>query len=72
MEGLTCGGEVCGLLTFLLSCVVLGPWRQELPCSQAARRDREASERAEAQLQGARKRQGPEGTAAQSLRGGRS
>eukprot|EP00965_Chrysotila_dentata_P156680 5176593-Pleurochrysis_carterae.AAC.1 len=47
MVGSTCGGEVCGLLTSQVSCVVLGPWRRELPCSQAAWYDRVASEGAE-------------------------
>eukprot|EP00965_Chrysotila_dentata_P125930 4162087-Pleurochrysis_carterae.AAC.1 len=54
MEGSTRGGEVCGLLTSFVSCVVLGPWRRELPCSQAAWRDREASEGAESKTQSGR------------------
>eukprot|EP00965_Chrysotila_dentata_P124071 4100751-Pleurochrysis_carterae.AAC.1 len=62
MEGSARGGEVCGLLTSHVSCVLLGPWRRELPCSQAARCNLEASEGAESQPQGASERQGPEGT----------
>ena len=52
--------------------VVLGPWRRELPCLQAAQRDRGAGERAESRTQRARVRQGPASTAARNLHGRRS
>eukprot|EP00965_Chrysotila_dentata_P027097 899586-Pleurochrysis_carterae.AAC.2 len=71
-KGSTRGGEVCGLLTSFVSCVALGPWRRELPCLQAARRDREASEGLESKTRGAGERQGLESTATRSLRGCRS
>ena len=72
MEGSTRGGEVCGLLTSHVSCVVLGPWRRELPCLQAARREQEASEGVESRAQRVRVRLGLESAAARSLHGRRS
>eukprot|EP00965_Chrysotila_dentata_P118198 3906608-Pleurochrysis_carterae.AAC.2 len=50
-EGSTRGGEVCGLLTSYVSCVVHGPWKRELICAQAVRRD---AERARGRVENAR------------------
>eukprot|EP00965_Chrysotila_dentata_P161017 5316507-Pleurochrysis_carterae.AAC.1 len=66
-EGLDSRSRSLRASYLLVSCVVLGPWKRELPCLQAARRDREAGAGVALRTHWAGTRQGLESTAAQSL-----
>eukprot|EP00965_Chrysotila_dentata_P263270 6214798-Pleurochrysis_carterae.AAC.9 len=56
-----------GVITCSVRCVLRSPWRRELFCAQASRRDAEASDWGESRARGAGERQGRVSSAARGF-----